>query len=219
MPKSIKNFLATFTTKEYPIISFNGGMIELNSNIIYNSTLNKNEIPKIVEESLKRNFYIQAYHKNKLFVPFNCNKAINYSVHASIDFTVEEDFLNYVTKSNLNKCLIIEDNDVITSLKREYERKYLETEFVISDNEYLDILPKNTNKGLAAEFLCDYLGLNISEMVAIGDNYNDIPMFKKAGLGIAMNNSSEEVKKYADIIAPGNDESGFAYIIDKLLLK
>ncbi len=217
MPISIKNFIRSFTSEEYPIISFNGGMIEVDKNIIFNSTLNHKEIIKIVEESLKRNYYIQAYNKNELIVPLDYKESRDYSIHAGIDFMVKTDFLDFIRNIELNKCLIIDDNKVITSIKKEYEKKYLQTEFVISDNKYLDILPKGINKGTAADTLCHYFGLKTSNMVAIGDNDNDIPMFERAGISVAMKNSSEEIKKQVDIVVPSNNESGFAYIIDKLL--
>ena len=45
---------------------------------------------------------------------------------------------------------------------------------------------------------------------------NDIPMIKYAGMGVAMKNAPDDVKKYADLIAPANDESGVAYVLEKL---
>ena len=55
-------------------------------------------------------------------------------------------------------------------------------------------------------------------MIAIGDGLNDIPMLKYAGLGIAMENAYEEVKKIANDITLSNEQDGVAYSIEKYIL-
>lgn len=54
-------------------------------------------------------------------------------------------------------------------------------------------------------------------MIAIGDGYNDLSMIKFAGIGIAMGNAQEPVKKAADYITLTNDEDGVAEVIERLL--
>ncbi|WP_239634154.1 Cof-type HAD-IIB family hydrolase [Paenibacillus sp. H1-7] len=64
---------------------------------------------------------------------------------------------------------------------------------------------------------CNRLGIDMSEVIAVGDSLNDIPMIRAAGLGVAMGNAQEEVKLAADVIAPSNHEDGVAHIIQSYI--
>lgn len=65
--------------------------------------------------------------------------------------------------------------------------------------------------------VCSIIGIDMSEVIAIGDSLNDIPMIRAAGLGIAMGNAQEPVKRAADAIAPSNQEDGVAKMIERYL--
>ena len=64
----------------------------------------------------------------------------------------------------------------------------------------------------------NYIGIGISDIVAFGDDYNDIEMLKTVGMGVAMGNAIEEVKTIAKHIALSNEEDGAArFIADNIL--
>jgi Cof subfamily protein (haloacid dehalogenase superfamily) len=67
-------------------------------------------------------------------------------------------------------------------------------------------------------FLAEQWGIQPDEVIAVGDNVNDLEMIQFAGLGVAMGNAVEELKAIADVIAPSNEENGVAWIIEKYLL-
>jgi hydroxymethylpyrimidine pyrophosphatase-like HAD family hydrolase len=68
------------------------------------------------------------------------------------------------------------------------------------------------------EKLGEYYGIKQSEMIAVGDGYNDLSMIEYAGLGVAMGNSVEEIKKRSDFVTLSNDEDGVAHVINKFVL-
>ena len=80
------------------------------------------------------------------------------------------------------------------------------------------ISPTDTNKWTAIEYLIKELGISKEEVIAIGDNINDIPMIKNAGLGVAMKNGSPAAREIAKIVAPSNDDDGVAQIIEEYIL-
>lgn len=81
-----------------------------------------------------------------------------------------------------------------------------------------EIMPKNQNKGEAVKFIAAHYGVNLSDVIAVGDNYNDLPMLKAAGLGVAVGNAEEALKSAADDVAPPSWEDGVGYIINKYCL-
>ncbi len=83
---------------------------------------------------------------------------------------------------------------------------------------YLDVTHPEANKGGVVEFLSHYLKIVPHEIATIGDMPNDVMMFKKSGLSIAMGNASPEVQAQANFVTLSNEEDGFAYAMDKFVL-
>lgn len=81
----------------------------------------------------------------------------------------------------------------------------------------IEVMNKNTNKGYAIGQMIERLGLDMNEVMAIGNEKNDIPMLEEAGFAVAMGNSVEELKAHADFITKSNLNSGVGYAIEKLL--
>lgn len=78
---------------------------------------------------------------------------------------------------------------------------------------------RNTaDKGQALRSLCDSLGIPMEETVVIGDSDNDLPMFRVAGLAVAMDNAPEEVKACADMVTLDCDHDGVGAVIERLVL-
>jgi len=57
------------------------------------------------------------------------------------------------------------------------------------------------------------------EVMAIGDSFNDVEMFRYAGLAVAMGNAREEIKAAADCVAPPNEEEGVAAVLEQFILR
>ena len=89
---------------------------------------------------------------------------------------------------------------------------------IYSSDKYLEVYPWDAGKGSSLLFLCDYLGVPVSDTFAAGDAENDISMLDVAGCGIAMKNATDKVKAHADIITElNNDQDGLADTLCKLL--
>ncbi len=96
---------------------------------------------------------------------------------------------------------------------KQYKDKVIDKEY-----EYLDITPSKTNKEEALAILSNYLNLSSSQVMAIGDNLNDIGMLKASGIGVAVANAYEEVKKVAKFTTVNTvDNSGFAEAVYKYI--
>lgn len=71
---------------------------------------------------------------------------------------------------------------------------------------WLEILHPNAEKGYALKLLADRMGLRREEVLAVGDNYNDMEMIKWAGVGVAVGNAVPELKEAADFVLNGNSD-------------
>lgn len=89
---------------------------------------------------------------------------------------------------------------------------------VSSGGVNLEINGIDTNKGNALRFLVEHLGITMENVLALGDNDNDVEMLEAAGLGIAMANSSPAARAAADRIGGAQDEDGAAEAIQQFVL-
>ena len=80
---------------------------------------------------------------------------------------------------------------------------------------FLELVPKGIDKALSLGRLLDIMNISTGELMSFGDGYNDISMIKYAGMGIAMDNAADEVKKAADYVTLSNEDDGIAAAIDK----
>lgn len=94
-----------------------------------------------------------------------------------------------------------------------------QSEFTVTSSlaANLELNDKDATKGNGLISLCHYLGISMEHVMAFGDSYNDINMIREAGIGVAMDNASEEVKAAADVITLSNDEDGVADMIVRKL--
>lgn len=88
---------------------------------------------------------------------------------------------------------------------------------VRADDCFLELLHPNVNKGTGLKELTEKLGITPEEVMAIGDERNDITMFDFAGTAVCMGNGSEEAKKHADYVTTSNDEDGISNAFEKFL--
>lgn len=80
----------------------------------------------------------------------------------------------------------------------------------------LEMSPANVTKASGLVELCDFLKIDLSETVAIGDADNDREILQTSGLAVAMGNASDEIKKLADFVTLDNDSDGVAAAIEKI---
>ena len=114
------------------------------------------------------------------------------------------------------KVMFIDEPDVLAAATAKIPADYFERYyFVNSEPFFLEALNKNASKGNAVTDLAQKLGYSMDEVMAIGDQANDLPMIKAAGCGVAMGNAIEEVKAHAQVITATNAENGVAKAIQQ----
>ena len=79
----------------------------------------------------------------------------------------------------------------------------------------VEVSPLSDNKGEALKFIASHYGVSMDSTVAIGDNLNDLPMIKEAGIGVAVGNAVQGLKDAADIVTVSNNDGAVAKIIEK----
>jgi len=83
---------------------------------------------------------------------------------------------------------------------------------------YLDVTHPDANKGTVVTTLSKLLSVPTSEIATIGDMPNDVLMFRKSGLSIAMGNANTDVQAKADLVTDSNEDEGFAKAVERFIL-
>ncbi|MEH2176009.1 Cof-type HAD-IIB family hydrolase [Nostoc sp.] len=114
-----------------------------------------------------------------------------------------------------------DDTDVIDKLLGNLRRQYTPAELYMTTSvaTFFEATNASVNKGTAVRYLAEeLLGLQLGNVMAIGDNFNDVEMLEYAGLGVAMGNAPAGVQAIANWVAPSVEEDGAALAIEKFLL-
>ncbi|MEH1962908.1 MAG: Cof-type HAD-IIB family hydrolase [Nostoc sp.] len=114
-----------------------------------------------------------------------------------------------------------DDTDVIDKLLGNLRRQYTPAELYLTTSvaTFFEATNAFVNKGTAVRYLAEeLLGLQIANVMAIGDNFNDVEMLEYVGLGVAMGNAPAGVQAIAQWVAPSVEQDGAAVAIEKFLL-
>ncbi|MCL2841052.1 MAG: Cof-type HAD-IIB family hydrolase [Defluviitaleaceae bacterium] len=203
-------------------VAFNGGVAyaytENGHEVLYRHTLETataHEIIGKVKALALPSVKIFTYGENDdMFVEDGTKDAAPFSESRQIPITFVKDF-SEVT-GGIAKVVLFGENNELKKVAAQLADKH---ESVSSAAYLLEFLPPNVNKGTGLSFLAEHLNIQLSEMIAMGDEANDIPMIKKAGLGIAVANAIPPAKEAADIILTEScHEDAVSVVIHKYLL-
>jgi HAD-superfamily hydrolase, subfamily IIB len=118
-----------------------------------------------------------------------------------------------------HKMLCIGDPADILAMEESLCDEYPDLVMIKSSPIFLEVMNSQVNKSGALKYLCQAMRISPAEVVAFGDNYNDMDMLESAGMGIAMGNAPNAVKKIADRTTLDNDSEGVSEALDSLQFK
>lgn len=120
----------------------------------------------------------------------------------------------------VNKFMIFTDNapETLQALRERIERDIPGVDVSSSWHNNLEVNASGANKGVALRALADALNIPLSQVMAIGDNDNDLPMLQAAGVSVAMGNASPAVRAQANYLTLPNHDCGVAAAIRAIAL-
>lgn len=204
-----------------PVICYQGGLIKNfyeDSTTICETTVQPNLALEIVKELKKRNIFFNLYINDKLIVEKDCDYIKEYVRARNLAYKIVEncEVLDY---SCVNKILAIDDDTVlISNLQKEMAEKYKDSLYIVkSTPRFCEFSNINATKGNAVKYLANMWNIEQAEIMACGDNDNDIEMLLAAGTKVAMGNATEGLKEIADFITDTVDNDGVVIAINKYI--
>ena len=120
---------------------------------------------------------------------------------------------------HVHKLLLIDQAPVIQKLHDYLQTlDFPKTAFYLSKENYMEVTAKHVSKEQALYEIAQHYQVPLEQVMTIGDNFNDLPMLRLAGLGVAMGNAPEAVKIEAKAVTKSNNEHGVAEALEKYVL-
>lgn len=222
MPKGIL-FLQEELNIVQPIICYSGALICDNNRILSNITMSLSQVKQVHKFAVELGIHLSIYREDEWYI------------EQMDKWAEQEGKITQITPSITNLANLLDEwenkgfgpNKILCMAKPE-DIKILHSrimdshlnKFIVypSKSTYLEMSSIRATKTFAIDILAQKYGISQSEILAIGDNYNDINMIEYAGLGIAMGNAPDDVKSCANEITLSNDEDGVVEALRKHIL-
>lgn len=204
------------------VLSFNGAALTENKDnrIIEFNGLGFDKMKEIFEFGSKQDVCIHVYTNDTLYI-YNLSESeaerlkhqkleVVYPKENSVDF-LKDATIAKILYQNVDVPYLMSLEPKMTDITKGCSVSY-------SSNRYMEFNKEGVDKGVGLQHLADQLGIKIEETIAVGDNYNDMAMLKKAGLAVAAGNAVEDVKKACDYTTHAdNNEGVVAELIKKFI--
>lgn len=212
-----------------PIIACNGAIISSSQgDIIFENFIDHNWLREIIQLAEANDMYYHFYDRDKFYYKTSKAEFINYYKYYEenyicqgielVRFKDPSDIVDLDRSKYYKIVFIDDDSDKLYDFRKKLS---LIKGISISKSWHnnIEVMNESVSKGNAVKFLADILNIDSSEVIAIGDNENDVSMFKVSGLSVAMENGDEIAKSNADVITDSNDEDGVAKVIEKYIFR
>jgi len=201
------------------ILSFNGAKIIncATKEIVFEQTMPLGYLGKLADLARKNDCEMMSYQGNCVITTCPTDPFIE--IEAKINKLPIRPITDFHMYDNLltNKCIVTAEDEVLEAVEPKFKQVFGEQLNIFrSEPFFLEIMPRQIDKAFSLSKLLKHLGYVKEEMVACGDGFNDLSMIMYAGMGVAMSNAQDVVKKAADFITKSNDEDGVAYAIEQI---
>jgi Cof subfamily protein (haloacid dehalogenase superfamily) len=207
-----------------PLICYNGALIVdiYNGNRIFEKPIPPQNLAYLINVIKSWDYQIVVYHNEDLVVE-ELNERTNWYIGlcAGVDYFIVPDLIQFIKNKGISSYKLFAiadiqrpkpvDKSLLELLMKDYEVSH-------SRKGHMEITTKGVNKGNAVRLLAERLKIDRNEIIAVGDGCNDIAMLKYAGLGVAMGNAEDRIKRYAKYTTLSNRENGFLKIIKEFCI-
>ncbi|MCK4561288.1 MAG: HAD family phosphatase [Flavobacteriaceae bacterium] len=224
MPKAMLHLQEELNITQLPMIAYNGGLITLQERVIQSTEIEHHVSTGLASFCDKTNIHLSLYHHNEWCVPAMDYWAKRESNNTKVTPKVQDIKTTLKNWKNENKgahkimCMGDEKeiDTLVNHIKINHHNKIIGYR---SKPTYLEISHKDISKKTAIEFLIQlkYPNCTLKNIMAFGDNYNDIDMLKSVGISVAVQNAKDKVLAIANQVTESNIDDGVAIFLEENL--
>lgn len=214
-----------------PIIASNGAYINYNDEVLYQKLFGEKNIKNTLKLTKEHGLYPQFFTHDSIITEKLVYNSLNYTkwnanipedkrVRVRVIDEHEWDDVIEEEKGVILKAIVADEGqERLKPLRAALDEAGMEvsSSHIYSGQFNIEVMDKGVTKASAVDFIARLYNTDKSEIICIGDSENDIPMIEYAGLGIAMENGTEDAKKAAKFVTLSNEEDGIAYVVEKFI--
>lgn len=205
-----------------PVICYNGSIIKWGDTgeVISAAYIQPEEIRPVAAFCKQEGLYLQCYDLDDVIIcEEDCPGLRRDPDMAVVGFRAIGDYQTYDKLAPTPKMLIVEQPEKVPARLAQLEQLFPNLDYCQSTSYLIEVIPKNAGKGRALEKLAAMMGVKQEEVMALGDNTNDLTMLRWAGLGVVVANGVEAVKREADYVCEKERSEGVEEALLKFVLK
>lgn len=199
------------------LMSFNGARIMdyPNERVLYNHVVMEKCKRPIINNARALNLSVMIHDGEHVVTDQEaCYKADYEASICNMNIKVVEDLNDYVENFNPNKFLISAPEDYLKTQLEDFKLPFGDMLTICTSAPfYIEVVDNGIDKGSSLERLCEELKISKEEVIAFGDEMNDLTMLQTAGCGVAMGNAVKPIKLIANEVTLSNDEDGIAHTL------
>ena len=203
-----------------PMAAFNGGiMVTPDMTILDERTIPAEVAPAVIEAIQAHGLYAWIYRGAEWFVTDpQAPHAARESSTVQFPPTVVPSYEGLLDRA-VKIVGVSDDHDLVAQCEAAVQQEFgTHASANRSQPHYLDVTNPYANKGIVVERMSYYYGIPLEQIATIGDQPNDVLMFERSGVSIAMGNASDEVQRQATFVTASNEDEGFAKAIEEFIL-
>ncbi len=204
-----------------PLICYQGGLIQSSTSDVplYRATMNRSLMREVLEWRDYRSARVFLYADDQVFLAEKRHSDEFYHYMLGERLVWVDDLYAVLERHEPIKFVVLVESHEAERVQEELRRRFEGRMEVTRSHEIVvEGNPPGVSKGNALRRLAAHLEIPREQVMAIGDQGNDVPMLTWAGVGVAMGNGSPAVKAVADWIAPPLAEDGAAVAIERFVL-
>ncbi len=196
-----------------PLICYQGAAIvdPQSDDVVFDLPLANAVALETVEIARSDGMHVQLYRNDKYYCEEHNRFAALYARLSRVEPIIVPSLREAFATSDATKAVIVADAGVAESYETVLQQRLGDRAYVTrSYPEFIEVLNPNVDKGRALEFVASRLGISLEDVLAIGDSWNDEPLLRVAGVGVAMGSAPDEVKALADAVVADVEHDGVA---------
>ncbi|MEH6682689.1 MAG: Cof-type HAD-IIB family hydrolase [Sediminicola sp.] len=222
MPKAMTYLQRNLGITDHPLVCYNGALVLEGQSIIKSVTLPLEKVQNVFDLAQPLGIDLGLYHHNEWYVPHNTErvrKEIHYTQATPIFRDTKATLEDWKQRGiGPHKIMLMGDKNTSDIITPQLLEIFMEHMHVYRSNDTLiEVAPKSVSKLSGIQLLLKK-DETLEDVIAFGDNYNDMDMLQNVGCGVAVGNAREAVKQIARHTTLNNTEDGVAHFIKRYVL-
>jgi Cof subfamily protein (haloacid dehalogenase superfamily) len=203
-----------------PMAAFNGGIIVMpDMTIVDERVIPADAASAVIDAIWEHGLYPWIYREAEWYVTDpDAPHAAHESSTVQFQPTVVPSYHGLLDRA-VKIVGVSDDHDLVARCETALQQQFgMHVSAARSQPYYIDVTNPTAHKGVVVERMSHFYQIPLQQIVTLGDQLNDVLMFQRSGMSIAMGNASPEVQQQATWVTASNEDEGFAKAVEEFIL-